>query len=146
MKHVINILSGLAGALSLNVLHESLKHLQTDMPRVDLVGKEALNKLTGKLGFQIESEANQYRATLAADLISNALYYSMIGLGGKKYLWPRAIALGLSAGIGAVRLPEPLGLDQKPVNKNLKTSGLTIAYYLSGALVTGLALAAMRKK
>lgn len=53
--------------------------------------------------------------------------------------------MGLSAGIGAVTLPEPMGLDPKPVAKNNQVKTLTIGYYLLGAVVTGLTLTLMKK-
>jgi hypothetical protein len=52
---------------------------------------------------------------------------------------------GLSAGIGAIALPEPMGLDPSPVAKNGQVKLLTISYYLMGAVVTGLVLNLLKK-
>ena len=145
MSKIRNLLAGLAGATALNVLHESLKKKSPDMPRVDLLGEDALQKTLNYFGGSIDSKENLYKATLAGDVVGNTLYYSLIGTGNQKYLWPKAIFMGLSAGIGAITLPEPLGLDPEPVAKNNQVKVLTVAYYLLGAVVTALVLNAMRK-
>jgi len=137
MSKTQNLLAGLAGAVALNVLHESLKKTDDIMPRVDLLGEEALQKLLGYFGTGISNENDLYKATLAGDLVSNAIYYSFIGAGKNKNIMANAVALGLAAGIGAVVLPKPMGLNPKPVTKTTKTKLLTIAYYLTGALVAG---------
>ncbi|MCZ4222530.1 hypothetical protein [Pedobacter rhodius] len=135
MKKVKNLLAGFAGAVSLNILHEGLKHRVADAPRIDLLGEEALNDSLSIFGKKIKDPDKLYAATLAGDLLSNTLYYSMIGA-GKKHTWTRAIFLGLSAGIGAVELAKPLGLNEGTVARNNKVKTLTILYYLTGALVT----------
>lgn len=133
------LLAGLGGAVALNIIHESLKKTGDDMPRIDLLGEEALQKSLTCIGVNpIEDENTLYKATLAADVVSNAVYYSLIGLGSKKYVWPRAIGLGLAAGVGALALPKPMGLNPEPVTKTKKAAALTVAYYLAGAMITGL--------
>ncbi|RZK67609.1 MAG: hypothetical protein EOO95_02400 [Pedobacter sp.] len=136
MSKVKNLLAGLGGAIALNVLHESMKKKDTDMPRVDLLGEEALQKTLSYFGTSISGEDNLYKATLGADLVSNAMYYSMIGGGDPKHVFTRALSIGLAAGVGALTLPEPMGLDPEPVTKTNKTKALTVAYYVAGALVT----------
>lgn len=145
MSKIKNLLAGLAGATVLNVLHESLKNKSPNMPRVDLLGENALQKTLKYFGGSIDNSATLYKATLASDVVGNTLYYSLIGTGSQKYLWPKAIFMGLSAGIGAVTLPEPMGLDAEPVAKNNQVKVLTVAYYLLGALATALVLNAMKK-
>lgn len=146
MGTIKNLAAGMVGAVALNIIHESLKKRGTDMPRVDLLGEEALNNALGAFGTSIEDEDTLYKATLAGDILSNAIYYSAIGMGKQKYIWPRAILAGLTAGLGAVKLARPLGLDEKTVAKTDKTKGLTVAYYLAGALATGLVLKLLTKK
>jgi len=146
MSKVKNIVAGLGGAIALNIIHESLKKRDSDMPRVDLLGEEALEKSLDYFDAEIHDKDTLYKTTLAGDIISNALYYSAIGAGDTKYLLPRAIAIGVAAGVGAITLPEPLGLNDKPVNRTNKTKALTIGYYLAGALVTAVIVKAMNKK
>ncbi len=141
-----NLLAGLGGAVALNLLHEALKKTGDDMPRIDKLGEEALQKGLQSVGTKIQEEDNLYAATLGSDLLSNTLYFSMIGAGGPKHIWPKAVALGLVAGTGAVELAAPLGLDPNTVAKTAKTKSLTVGYYLFGALVTGCILKAMENK
>lgn len=136
MSKVKNIVAGLGGAIALNIIHESLKKRDKDMPRVDLLGEEALEKSLDYFDAEITREDILYKTTLAGDLISNTLYYSAIGAGDPKHLWTRAFAMGITAGVGAITLPEPLGLDDEPVARTSKTKALTLGYYLAGALVT----------
>jgi len=128
-----NFLAGLGGAIVLTLLHESLKHVNEDMPRIDLVGEEAVLKATNLIGVEIDNPETLYQTTLMADILSNAAYYSMIS-GEGKALWGNAISVGLLAGVGAIKLPEAFGLDDEPVTKTSKTKFLTVGYYLIGAL------------
>lgn len=145
MSKLKNLIAGLAGAVALNILHETLKKQDANMPRVDLLGENALQKTLGYFGTRIENKDNLYKATLAGDVVGNALYYSLIGSSNAKYIWPKVVFMGLSAGIGAITLPEPMGLDETPVAKNDQVKVLTVAYYLFGAIVTGTVLQLMKK-
>jgi hypothetical protein len=135
MGKMTNLIAGLGGAVVLNILHESLKNKASGMPHIDRLGEQALQKSLGYLGTPIEDEHTLYLATLAGDVAGNAAFYSLIG-GKNSLIWPKAIVFGLAAGIGAVTLPKPMGLDPKPVSRNAKATTLTIAYYLAGALAT----------
>lgn len=145
INKIKNLIAGLAGAVALNILHESLKKKGSDMPRVDLLGEEALQKTINYFGGNINNEKTLYEATLAGDILGNTLYYSLIGTGDRKYLWPKAVIIGLSAGIGAITLPKPMGLDPEPVAKNDQVKILTAGYYLAGAIVTGIVLNMLKK-
>lgn len=135
MGKITNLIAGLGGAVVLNILHESLKNKGRNMPHIDRLGEEALQKSIGYLGTSIEDEHTLYLSTLAGDIAGNAIYYSLIG-GKNSLIWPKAIMFGLAAGIGAVTLPKPMGLDATPVARNAKSTVLTIGYYLTGALAT----------
>ena len=144
MSKIQNLLAGLGGAIALNILHESLKRKGQDMPRVDLLGEEALQKTLNQFGTGISDQKTLFNATLAGDIVSNTIYYSMIGGGSGKHVWQRAVSLGVAAGIGAITLPKPMGLNPEPVTKTTKAKTLTVAYYLAGALVTGCILKAIK--
>ncbi|KQR71466.1 hypothetical protein [Pedobacter sp. Leaf176] len=144
MKNIQNLIAGFAGALSLTLLHEGLKKQLDDAPRIDLLGEEAVNVIMDKAGKPIHDDKKLYATTLAGDLLANTLYYSAIGAGGK-YTWTKAITLGLSAGLGAVKLARPLGLNEKTVARNDKVKVLTVLYYLSGALVTAGVIKALKR-
>jgi hypothetical protein len=146
MKLIKALIGGFAGAIALNLLHETVRQFNSEAPRVDLVGEEALAKGMSALGIEPPKGRNLYTLTLASDVVSNGLYYSAIGIGNPKYLWIRAAITGLSAGIGAVTLPEPMGLDDSPVTRTEKTMALTVAWYLFGALVTAGVLSKLQQK
>jgi len=145
MNRLKKLLAGLAGAVALNVLHETMRKNSSEAPRVDLLGEEALQKTLVYFGGAIEDEQTLYNTTLAGDIVSNTLYYSLIAAGDRKYLWPKAIFLGLSAGIGAIKLPEPMGLNPEPVAETSKKQLLTVGYYLAGAIVTALVVKSFKK-
>lgn len=145
MSKIKNLLAGFGGAIALNLLHESLKKKDKNIPRVDLLGEEALQKSLSYFGMSISNEDTLYKATLVGDVISNALYYATIGGGGSKNVFPRALAYGVAAGVGAITLPEPLVLDSKPVTRTTKTKALTVGYYLAGAFVTAAIIKAISK-
>ncbi|HEU4496285.1 MAG TPA: hypothetical protein VFR70_04470 [Flavobacterium sp.] len=140
-----NFLAGLGGAIVLSLLHESLKKKNGNMPRIDLVGEEAVQKTLGIFGSRIESRDKLYIAALIGDLASNAAYYSMIG-NSPNHIWKKAISLGLAAGIGAVAVPKHIGLDDEPVARNTQVKLLTASYYLAGALATAAILTAIKSK
>lgn len=145
MEDIRYIAGGIAGAVALNILHESAKRLVPDAPRTDLVGEEALAKAVGMTGAEPPKGQKLFAATLGADLISNAIYFSAIGLGNKKDILLRGAGYGLAAGIGAITLTKPLGLDDTPITYTVKTKVMTVAWYLFGGLVTALAIKALTK-
>ena len=132
MKLTQSIIGGIAGSVALNLLHETVKRFDHEAPRVDLVGEEGLNKVLAKTGAQPLSGDTLYAATLAGDVLSNSLYYSMIGIGKKKHLLTRGIVFGLAAGVGALTLTKLMGLSDAPVTRTEKTKVMTVGYYLLG--------------
>lgn len=146
MKLVKALIGGFAGAIALNLLHETVRRFDRQAPRVDLIGEEALSKGLKAVGIDPPQGDKLYAATLAGDIFSNGLYYSAIGIGAPKFLWIRAAVIGLSAGIGALELPEPMGLDDTPVTRSERTEVMTVSWYLFGALVTAAVLTALKDK
>jgi hypothetical protein len=146
MNTMKNLLGGLTGAVTLNVLHELYRRIDPLAPRVDLVGKEALTKTVEATGHTAPRGKKLYLATLVGDILSNSIYYAVIGQGRQKNLLLRGAALGLAAGIGALKLSEPIGLDNTPISKSTRTKVLTVAWYLAGGLVAALVLKKLRDK
>lgn len=145
MKLLKNLVGGLVGAVALNILHEAAKRFDHDAPRIDLVGEEAVSKTMDNAGLAPFTGDSLYVAALAGDLISNALYYSTIGVGNKNNLLLRGAAIGLGAGIGALVITEPIGLSDAPITKTDKTKALTVAWYVFGGVVTALTIKLLRK-
>lgn len=140
-----NLLAGLGGAIVLTLLNESLKNLNHKMPRIDLVGEQALQKTSEFLGAGIINKDTLYKSTLAGDIVSNATYFSLIGA-GKRNLWKSAASAGFLAGLAAISLPKRIGLDDSPVANSAITKSLTVGYYMAGAFATAGILNLMQKK
>jgi hypothetical protein len=146
MKIFKNIIGGFAGAVALNIIHQTVKAFDHEAPRVDLVGEEALTKGMEARGLTPPTGNALFAATLAGDIISNALYYSTIGFGKRKYLLLRGTAIGIAAGVGALKLTEPMGLSDAPITRTDKTKVMTVAWYTIGGIVTALTIRALRSK
>ncbi|MBE8719597.1 hypothetical protein [Sphingobacterium pedocola] len=146
MKTFTNLIAGTAGALVLNIIHEVARKCIKQAPHMNEVGEEALVKSIKFIGGEPPKGYTLYTSTLVGDFIGNALYYSAVGKGEPKSIWLRGIGLGITAGIGAVTLPDKLGLNDGPVNRSPVTQLLTVAWYTLGGVVTsGVAQALQRK-
>jgi hypothetical protein len=146
MKPTTVLAGGLAGAATVTLLHESIRRVVPQAPRMDRLGMQAISKGLKKAGLKIPEEETLFTVAMAGDLVSNAIYYSAAGIGSEKNIWLRGSLLGLAAGIGAVLLPEPLGLNKKHSNKTVATQVMTIGLYLTGALVTTTVIKLLNKK
>jgi hypothetical protein len=124
------IFGGLAGALSLTAVHESVRQFVPEAPRVDLVGVRAIRELLYKTNIPIPALDTQRQLALGGDLVSNAAYYSLAG-----HSYTRGALLGLAAGLGGVFLPGPMGLGEAPTSRSTATQLLTVGYYTLGGLV-----------
>jgi hypothetical protein len=137
---VKNIIGGVAGAIILNLVHETAKRISNKAPRVDLIGEEALSKTVAAAGITPPTGNKLFLTTLAADVTSNAAYFAMIGKGDRDNIMLRGAGYGIMAGLGAIGLTKPLGLDDKHVNKTDETKILTVAWYLIGGLAAALVI------
>jgi len=144
-KLASSIIGGIAGAVALNLLHQAVKQFDHEAPRVDLVGEEAITKGLEKAGMTPPTGNTLFTVTMAADLVSNAAYYSLIGAGKKKQLPYIGAIAGLAAGIGALTLTKPMGLSDAPVTRTDKTKVLTMAWYTFGGIVAGSLMKLLRK-
>lgn len=135
MKVLHALLGGLAGACAITVLHQVIKKNDEEAPRMDLLGMESITKLLEKAGIEPPTGEKLYYVTMAGDIVSNTIYYSLTGLNDKK-TWLKGSGLGLAAGLGAVLLPKPLGLNEKHSNYTRETQLLSVLYYFTGGLVS----------
>jgi hypothetical protein len=133
--NISSALGGLAGACALTVLNAGAKKIDKDAPRLDLLGMNAVAKLVKGTGIRPMGNGQLKPVSLTGDLISNSLYYAMAQTGDKKSTLLRGALLGLGAGVGAISLAKPLGLDERAVAASTKTKALTIAWYVVGGLI-----------
>ena len=136
--------SGLAGALALTAVHETARQQVATAPRMDMLGMQAIEKGFRSLNAQPPEGKSLYEMALAGDLISNAMYYSMVAQGKPEDALRRGLMLGLAAGISAVVLPKPMGL-QPQINRTMATHAMTVGWYVLGGLAAGAAYQVLSK-
>lgn len=146
MRPTISLGSGLAGAAATTLIHETVRRIVPNAPRMDLLGMMALSKMLKNSDKPVPGKSKLYGWTMAGDIVSNSLYYSLAGIGKKKGAILRGGLLGLAAGVGAVLLPKPLGLNEEYSNRTNATKLMTIGLYLAGGLVTAAVLRALQKR
>jgi hypothetical protein len=128
------LLSGAAGALSLTAVHQTARSVTAAAPRMDLLGMRALARIFRAVDASPPSRDSLYRLTLAGDLVSNTLYYSLVDVGEEGGEWKRGTLLGLAAGVGTVVLPPLLGLGSAPSRRTTETAVMAVAWYTLGGL------------
>lgn len=134
--------SGLVGASVVTLLNEGVRQIVPEAPRLDLLGMRGLARLI-RGADQTPPPQDELRAlALAGDIASNAVYFSLVGVGGPEGAMLRGAVLGGVAGIGALLLPGPLGLGEAPSNRTTATQVMTVAWYTAG----GLAAAAVYRR
>ena len=126
---------GATAAATLTILHEVVRRFNPDAPRMDELGMQALTKIFKKLHMEVPDQDQLYLLASASEMATNSLYYALAGAGSKNNVWLRGALLGALAGIGAVVLPGPLGLDGSASSRTPKTKLMTIAWYLVGGIV-----------
>jgi hypothetical protein len=135
MKVSAALAGGLAGTLTVASIHEALRRVTPDAPRMDLLDMELIRKGLKSMNKEAPGEDELQRWAVGGELFLDTAYYGLAGIGGKKSVWLRGALLGLIAGVTAVVLPKPLGLPKEPSNKTLGTQVMTIGLYLMGGLV-----------
>jgi hypothetical protein len=138
--------SGLIGACTLTLIHESARQFVPSAPRMDILGMRAIAKSLRLLDEEPPPENKLHKITLAGDIVSNSAFYSLVGVGESDHALLRGTLLGLAAGIGAVVLPGPLGLGGAPSARTAETKVMTIGWYVAGGIAAGLAYHLLSKR
>ncbi len=131
------LISGAAGAVALNILHETARRIVPHAPRMDVIGMRALARSLRGLDQEVPPRDELFSWTLVGDLASNAVYYSLVGLGDEDGVWFRGAALGAAAGVGGAFLPPRIGLGRQP-DETPATQVMTITWYLVGGIVAAI--------
>jgi hypothetical protein len=129
-------ISGVAGATAVTTIHQVARRITSNAPRMDVLGVRALTRGAHLADINVPGPQTMQTAALAGDLVCNSAYYSLATT------WRRGILLGLAAGVGALVLPQRMGLGDPPKSDRLSNKVMTIAWYLAG----GLAAAATAKR
>ncbi len=146
MKTGTALAGGLAGAVTLNLIHELYRKIDKDAPHIHLIGEEALAKGLKAANLSVPRQKELYQLALAGDILSNTFYYSLIGFGKKKHLLRRGLAMGLAAGLGAVFMPQKMGLNDAPASRTTETKILSILWYTLGGITAAGAISFLQKK
>lgn len=146
MKTIASLGGGLAGACAVTLIHESVRKIVPNAPRMDLLGMNAISKGLNAAGIKAPTGNKLYTMALAGDILSNAIYYSFAGVGKEKNIWLKSSMLGLAAGVAAVALPASLGLDEKHSARTTETRLMTVGLYVAGALVATAIMKLLAKK
>lgn len=146
MKASTVFAGGLAGATAVTLIHESIRAVVPQAPRMDRLGMQAIAKGLRKANKEVPNQKALFTMAMAGDLVSNALYYSAAGIGSDKNLWVRSSLLGLAAGIGALVLPGPMGLNKQHSNRTVATQIMTVGLYVTGALATAAVIKLLNKR
>jgi hypothetical protein len=145
MKLLASLAAGFAGAIALTALHETVRRLRPhDAPRMDVLGERGLRKLLALDDLPQPDPQTAYSATMLGDVLSNGLYYSLVGSG--RHTLGRGLTLGVLAGVGGVLLPGPLGLGTAPSARTPQTQAMTVAWYTVSGLVAGAVAQALRQR
>jgi hypothetical protein len=86
--------SGLAGAISLTLLHEATRRVVPSAPRLDVLGMRALANTLRVMDQPVPHPTRLHRGALVGDLVANTLYYSLVGVGKDAHMWRRGTLLG----------------------------------------------------
>lgn len=135
---------GLLGACALTLIHETARRSVPHAPRVDVLGERALQRALRAAGRRAPDRRALYLPTLAGDLASNALFYALVGFGGREGALWRGTTLGLLGGAGTVVLAPALGLGPQPGEKAPHTQWMTLLWYTLGGMAAGAAYRALR--
>jgi hypothetical protein len=121
-------LSGVAGAVAVTTMHQVARRLTESAPRMDVLGVRALTRGAHIADIPVPGPETMQKAALAGDLVCNSAYYSLATT------WKRGVVLGLAAGVGALVLPQRMGLGDPPKSDRLSNKVMTVAWYVVGGL------------
>ena len=139
MKLLSSLAGGLAGAITVTIIHEALRKTRPDAPRLDETGKDITNKLVQKMGRAPLTDKQAYAGSLVGELLANTIYFSLAG-SKVKHAFKTGSVLGLTAGLSAISVPQKLGLNGSMNGSHTEMAKsrkwLTVGLYLAGGLVS----------
>ena len=131
-----SLVSGAVGALALTAIHDLARRHVDYAPRMDVVAMRGLDRA---LPGNYHHSRRLHRLALAGDLVANSLYYSVVPAATTTETWLRAAVLGTIGGVGALLLPERMGLGEPPYSRYRMNQLMTIAWYLVGGAAAAIA-------
>jgi len=136
------LINGLAGACVLTVAHELVRKTRPNAPRLDILGMRSVAKVLTVFGVEPPQTSTLKKYALLSDIVSNSLMFSGVGAKPGFSAWLKGFNLGLMAGVGAITVPQKIGLGRDSAlltKRTTATAVTTVGLYILG----GLAAAAM---
>ncbi len=143
------LINGLAGACALTVAHELVRKSKPNAPRLDILGMRSVSKIMSAFGVEPPKGATLKKYALVTDIVSNALMFSAVGAKPGISTWLKGINLGLMAGVGAVTVPEKVGLGKDAAfltKRTTATAVTTVGLYVLGGLAAAAVAQIGRKR
>ena len=133
MSKVAALVGGIAGALVIKGIHELVKKLDKDVPHFDSMDLDAPRKYNF---FSGDSDAPKFfSGGIIGNIFNNAIHHSISGLSDKT-TDAKSGFLGIASGLGAIYLPEVLGLNKEHKGASEKKHEALIAIYsLAGVFI-----------
>jgi hypothetical protein len=133
------LLAGAAGALTLTAVHEVGRRVSDRAPRMDILGMRAISRGLEAAGRRVPEDGALHRMALVGDVLSNSIYYALVGAGAARHPIRRGAVIGALAGVGALALPPRIGLGEPPASNDPVNKALTVAWYVIGGVAAGAA-------
>ena len=139
---------GLAGATTISLLTDTLRHINGDSSQKKLLSSKYLKKRFKKAGSKKPLKATKQFIQLAGDILGSSAFLGLTSLGKKKNAMLRGGLLGTAAGLGSVLLnghdqekEKANGHEGYPYMLNRKNSmvskALEVGLYTIGGLIAG---------
>lgn len=138
MKRTLGLGSGVVGATAVAGLNYVAGRYLPGAPRLDILGLQLAAAAFNKLGIRAP-QGNLVKAlALGASLVSNSMFYGLVGLGRPRTAWLRGGALGLAMGLGVLTLPAALGVGARETGRTPAAKMGTLAWYVLGGILAAL--------
>lgn len=131
---VAALAGGLLGALVIKGIHELVKKIDKDVPHFDFFDMEA-SKKNNFVGGESGTINKLFSGGITGEMFNNAIHNSISGLSDKATDVKSGI-MGVASGLGAVYLPEVLGLNKEHKgHSEQKHQVLATIYSLAGVFI-----------
>jgi hypothetical protein len=134
--------AGAAGVAVVTGLNELGRRVWDRAPRVERLGQRAVGRLARRAGVSLDGDERLWLA-FAGALLTDGAYFALAGLPRRRNRGA-GLLLGALAGAGALLLPGPLGLGERPTRRTRETAWATVAWYVAAGLAAGTVARRMR--
>jgi hypothetical protein len=142
MKGTLRVGSGIVGATSVALLNYLGSRYLPRAPRLDILGLQLAAAAFDKVGIRPPRGLPMKILALVGSLVSNSMFYGLVGLGTPRTAWLRGAALGLAMGVGVLTLPAALGVGERETGRPPIAKVGTLAWYVLGGILAAITFAA----